>query len=833
MQVILILIVVIIGLSLLAGLLYLAFKGIRFLGKAVLMVVAGIPALAGKGSHAISRGIGLSGCADPALSVAALLSAVALAFTGHYLQCAAAGVIAVLAISVAVVRQSSSRSTRRLPWQDVLRGQRIRYDQASHVAFWLATLSIGLALAANTLDPTNLWLHGASVAFCLATIFAQLFTMARYSQLSALANQLEGEVRSRDATPLEGLIARMSGKYTTLGAELPRLVRQHVAFATLHGRLVEVELNGRRLLFCAIKYQARGLAMEGAFIEGVRYPEPALQRLVKQHLGLEHDDGLDLISHHLRLGELHQFADGKAFVPHMSSEHLQRCTSCGSARWLERPAANDDGADWFCSRICEQTDRACLDIHRQEPATFVNDAIVNGFTLMGGTDAWVANHKLFAAGGQGHGHAAEAANTYLDRLRGRIAKVVGHDNAKNGADRSVNGELLQTKYCRSAGKSVNQAFDNKNSGNYRYYNADGTPMKLEVPADQYPAAVKAMERKIRDGKVPGVDDPAAAKDLVSKGGVTYEQARNIVRFGRLEGLAFDVVDGAVVGISAASVSFCLSAAMIYLRNGDGKAALQAAGWQAAKVGATTTVSYVAVQQLHRAAPVQALLKTIDVSGFPPTLHEMLAKGMGVKKSALNRALGGVAVSSVVAIGIASAPDMYRMMRREITPAQLKRTVVTATAGTAGAFVGSVIGGAVGAPAGPLGLFIGRAGGGILGGMAGTFTADWFFAEQREREQALANDRFRAHLSYMALTFALTEAELQVTLRNFMRLSNKHTQQRILSGDYEGRAYLNSVLKPLVVGVVKQRDTLRLDAPASEPAPANESVATTPGRPVAA
>lgn len=824
MQVILILFAVVIGLTLLAGLFYLAFKGLRFLGKALLITAIGIPMLAGKASHTVSKWMRLSGCADPLLALAALASTALFALTGHYLHAFAFAVIAALAISVAVVRHSTSRSTRRLPWQEVLRSQRIRYDVASHVALWLAVITAGVTIVTLRMNPPSGWMHGATLVCWLATVTTQLFTVVRYRQLSAMANHLEGRVRNHRAVALDGLIAEMRGRYTTLGGELPRLVRQHVAFATLNGRMVEVELNGRRLLFCAVHYGSCGATLEAALIEGVRYPEAALQPLVKAHLGLERDDGVDLLIHHLRLGEMHQFADGKAFVPYVSSEHVQRCTSCGSARWMDKPAANDDGTAWFCSRICEQTDRACLDIHRQEPASFVNDAIVSGFTLMGGTDAWVANHKLFAAGGQGHGHAAEVANTYLDRLRGRAAKVVGNDNAKNGADRLVNGELLQTKYCRSAGKSVNQAFDNEATGNYRYYTAEGTPMKLEVPADQYPQAVKAMERKIRAGKVPGVDDPAAAKELVVKGGTTYEQAKNIVRFGRLEGLAFDVVDGAVVGIGAASVSFCLSAAMIYLRNGDGKAALQAAGWQAAKVGATTTFSYVAVQQLHRAAPVQALLKTIDVSGFPPTLRDMLQAGTGLKGKALNRALGGVAVSSVVAIGMATAPDMYRMMRREITAAQLKRTVVAATAGTAGAFVGSVIGGAVGAPAGPLGLFIGRAGGGILGGMAGSLTADWFFAEQREREQVQANERFRAHLSYMALTFALTEAELQVTLRNFMQLSNKQTQQRILSGDYEGRAYLNSVLKPLVVGVVKQRDTLRLEAPVVEVPPLPKNLA---------
>ncbi|MEE0873831.1 MAG: hypothetical protein UIH27_10290 [Ruminococcus sp.] len=46
----------------------------------------------------------------------------------------------------------------------------------------------------------------------------------------------------------------------------------------------------------------------------------------------------------------------------------------------------------------------------------------------------------------GHGEMAEEAITYLDKLFGMDAKVVGRDNAKDGADRFVNGVHIQTKY---------------------------------------------------------------------------------------------------------------------------------------------------------------------------------------------------------------------------------------------------------------------------------------------------------------------------------------------------------------------------------------------------
>ena len=810
MHVILFLVGAFIALVLLLGLLYALFKGARYLGKGLLTLAAGIPHLAGRATHWCSRILGISWIADPLLALLGLAVASVAAAAGNLVLAGAAGISGGLALLSAVVRWRAAASTRQLAWQELLVTHRTHHDRVPHVVLWTVMGAGTLALAGSWEASASPWLYLLAVAYWAGAIWMQGFAIVRWHQLSALAHALETQVSHRHALALDALVNQIARAYPTLAEEAPALVREHVAFATLDGRLVEVELGGRRLLFCAAGYQRRSMAMGCAFLQGVRYPEVALAPLLSTHLHMKHEDGLDLLIHHLRLGEMHQFAEGSAFVPYISRGHVQCCVGCGLARWHERTAANDEAAAWYCSKLCEQTDRACLDIHKQEPTSFVNDAVTRGFTLMGGTDAWIANHKMFAAGGQGHGFAAEQANTFLDRLFGRSAKVVGGNNAKHGADRLVDGVQIQTKYCSTGARSAGEAFDNKGTGEYLYYNQpDNTPMQLEVPADQYPQAVEVMEQKIRDGKVPGVSDPAMAKELVVKGGVTYEQARNIVRFGRLEGLAFDIADGAVVSLGAASVSFCTSAALIYLRNGDGKAAVQAAALQAGKVGATTLVSYVAIQQLHRSATVQSLLKTINVGGFPPTLQDFLARGMGVKHHALNRALGGVAISSVVAIGMATAPDVYRMMRREITTAQLQRTLATATAGTAGAFVGSVIGGALGAPVGPLGLFIGRASGGVLGGMTASMTMDWLFAEQREREQAQANQRFRAHLSYLAMTFALTEAEVQATVANFMKLSNKHTQQRILSGDHDGRAYLNSLLKPLVVGVVKQRDYLRI------------------------
>lgn len=117
---------------------------------------------------------------------------------------------------------------------------------------------------------------------------------------------------------------------------------------------------------------------------------------------------------------------------------------------------------------------------------------------------------------QGHGWAAEDANAMADRLSGKKVEQVGRDNCLNGADRISNGIEIQTKYCSSPSKTIGAAFSD---GSYRYGG-----MKLEVPKEQYDECVRLMADKIRSGQVPGITDPAVAKDMVIKGNCTYNQA---------------------------------------------------------------------------------------------------------------------------------------------------------------------------------------------------------------------------------------------------------------------------------------------------------------------
>ena len=164
----------------------------------------------------------------------------------------------------------------------------------------------------------------------------------------------------------------------------------------------------------------------------------------------------------------------------------------------------------------------------------------------------VHNDKLLRFNGrQGHGYAAEQGNNLYDNINGRNAEILGDDNAKNGPDRIVDGQLIQTKYCQNAKASVNSGFKD---GKYRYLDCNGNPMQLEVPSDQYEEAIRIMEEKIRNGQVPGCKNPKDASKIIRKGNITLKQAINIAKAGTVESLIFDAAHGADIGQRAAGIS---------------------------------------------------------------------------------------------------------------------------------------------------------------------------------------------------------------------------------------------------------------------------------------
>lgn len=538
----------------------------------------------------------------------------------------------------------------------------------------------------------------------------------------------------------------------------------------------------------------------------LRHDRDEAKALIVDYLPLPPAQAQDYFERYLGFAEPCDFADGQYLVTHLRQEELDRCVSCGLVQ-AHGGARNDE---WFCSPLCEQAEQACVSIREKPLQDFLEESAASGLTLMAAAGVWSQNHRMVAQGGQGHGFAAERGNTLYDKFTGKNSRVVGDDNAKNGPDRLVDGKEIQTKYCSTGARSIGSAFDNKGDGNFRYFGSDGAPMPIEVPRDQYAQAVKTMENKIRAGKVPGVTDPNEASKLVIKGHLTYEQAKNITRFGTFHSITYDVAEGAVVAVSAGGICFAVTATISYLNTGDAKKALQAASVRGGKAFGRALTVYVATQQLHRLATVQAAVKIIDVGSMSKSMAEALQKSMGVNSTnQLNHALRGTVVASLAIVAVSTGPDLLKMVRGRMSGAQFTKNLAVTASTTAGGAVGAIAGGAAGAAFGPAGIWIGKVAGGMIGGTVAGLVSNSLAKRLMQEDSEAMLAIVQRQVEYLCVLFMLTEPEVETLTANLNKAVTPASLE-LMYASASRKAFANLLIKPMVVGIVKQRPVLRYD-----------------------
>lgn len=336
----------------------------------------------------------------------------------------------------------------------------------------------------------------------------------------------------------------------------------------------------------------------------------------------------------------------------------------------------------------------------------------------------------FSAKG-GTGFAAEDVNALVDERLGRVVEKTGSDNLKNGADRIADGISIQTKYFDTASRTVGAAFDDT-TGLYRY-----NGMQLEVPKDQYEAAVKLMEKRIEDGKVPGVADPADAGKLIKEGSVTYQQAKNIARAGNIDSLSYDVRNSAVVCGAAFGLGFVMDYGTAIWSGESQTNALKGAALQGLKTSGVAFFTSVGSAQLLRTQTARAStilvrsgLKGVAKTGLGKTAIEKVAHASLGKAvhgaSAVNhvsKLLRSNAITGVVTVTVLTLPDIYRAtINGSASWAQVGKNLVVNATGVAAGTAGWLGGAALGAAAGSAVPVVGTVVGGVVGGLAGALGA---------------------------------------------------------------------------------------------------------------
>ena len=373
------------------------------------------------------------------------------------------------------------------------------------------------------------------------------------------------------------------------------------------------------------------------------------------------------------------------------------------------------------------------------------------------------NDKLLRFNGrQGHGYAAEQGNNLYDTINGRNAEILGDDNAKNGPDRIVDGQLIQTKYCQNAKASVNSGFKD---GKYRYLDCNGNPMQLEVPSDQYEEAIRIMEEKIRNGQVPGCKNPKDASKIIRKGNITLKQAINIAKAGTVESLIFDAAHGAVIGLSAAGISSTIILAKALWNGEDLDTAIDMAMYSGIQAGGITFVTSVVTSQVTKTGVSNLLIKPSNelVKLLPSTIRKQLLAairdgapiyGAAASKN-LAKLLRGNFITQVITVLVLSSNDIWHYAQGKISGKQLFKEVTTLVSGLIG---GSIVG-ALLVPLGPVGI--------IIGGIIGTGLSSE--AMRRLLNQFIEDDAIKLveivnrRLAILANEFLLSKSELDLVV----------------------------------------------------------------------
>ena len=395
----------------------------------------------------------------------------------------------------------------------------------------------------------------------------------------------------------------------------------------------------------------------------------------------------------------------------------------------------------FCLNCGTELDENCLvcpKCFRCSYLDMLDDKVVNseiGFLTdrqLELNTQWM-KYRCGPKGSAGHGYAAEDGNALNDILNGHNVEFSGRNNSESGPDRIVDGIKIQTKYCASAKYTVSEAFDKK-TGLYKY---EG--QILEVPKDQYLDALREMEIKIKEGKVPGYSDPADANKIIKRGDYTYRQAVNLTKAGNIDSLIFDAKTHSIIALSAFGISFSIKLCLMAVscRNMEElKDSVKLSFLSGLQTGTITLSSGIMASQLLKttfgrnfAAATQKVVNN--------TLNDVYQTDIGKKiihnlaKNILGKDIYGAAaknaakkyasnffrtniVTNLSVLVVSSLPDTYFLLSGQISKPQFVKNLVVNTscvfAGTIGAYIGVALGGSVG---GVLGGLIGGLGGNVL------------------------------------------------------------------------------------------------------------------------
>lgn len=428
------------------------------------------------------------------------------------------------------------------------------------------------------------------------------------------------------------------------------------------------------------------------------------------------------------------------------------------------------------------------------------------------------NERLFSQPG-GHGFAAEYGNNLIDKVKGINASVVGGDNVVDGPDRKIinrDGSItwIQDKYYNTASRSVDAAFDEL-TGKYRYIDGNKNPMQLEVPSDQYEEAIKLMRKKIENGQIPGVSNPDEARNIVRKGNLTFEQAKNIAEAGNVDSLAYDATNGIITASCAAGIGFVVDFTCCMLNGSSVEDALKNAGLNGLKTGGIVFATYVISSQLSKTGVANALVPTAEVIAkvLGEDVCEAIVLKAGVQTAGMSstKAAAKIIAKELIVDGVMlvvlTGVDVVELFRGRISEEEMLKnltvTIISIGVGTAGGYGGAMLGTLI-APG--LGTTIGTIIGATVAGGLSVWVAESLIAPYYESDAEEMFNIISEQFTILCGDYLINEDEGN----NLVDKLNSVLIGDVLKDMYASdnrKQFANDLIEPLFIEEVKSRDKI--------------------------
>lgn len=383
---------------------------------------------------------------------------------------------------------------------------------------------------------------------------------------------------------------------------------------------------------------------------------------------------------------------------------------------------------------------------------------------------------------KGHGFAAEEMNHLMDSLLFRDAVLTGNLRdpstgkiIKNGWDRVVDGQYIQSKFCQKGSDCIRACIDQ--NGHFKYLTPDGNFQKIEVPRDKYDEAVAHLENLIQTGKIKNITDPAQAKELLIKSIFTYDQAEKVTQAGTIPSLVFDAVNGVIISSAVILVSGLITYAYSIWSGDDESEALDKAIDIAVSVGGMAFFTSVISAQLSRTGLKKALSSgSLQVlkSDSMRSISKHLRSGLGVKNnSLLSKRISEKGIAVAATIIVLSAIELMKFLSTRISGAQAFKNIVilsiTTVAGRIGAKLGAAAGAKVGAKFGMASgnpwvilatTFVGSIAGGVIAGAASGMAIKAIMDQFIEDDAVQMLRIFERAIGELAKDYLLSPSEIE-------------------------------------------------------------------------